>query len=404
VSRILRDGRPGRGPLSSTQAAGDSKAREGGDAGDPQPAAAGAPARASEGFYEFLIEHVPDVIWTADTDFRLTYISPSVTRLLGYTPEEALALSPSQSLTASSLDVLKKALAERPEGLGGAGSDGGSARTLELEYVRKDGSTVWSETGITFLRGRDGRPAGILGVTRDATERRQVEQMKTDFVTLTTHQLRTPLTGIKWLLELAVADASISAATQLHIRDAAAAADRLIEIVNNLLDSANLETGTLSVAAESTHLGELTRSVLEELDPAIHDKRCLVWVSGAETIEPVMGDPKLLRQAVLNLVSNAVKYTPPSGRLAIRMWQQPEATVWEIEDNGIGVPREGQSRLFQKFYRADNAYAMAPEGTGLGLYLVRLIIERFGGRAWYRSEEGEGSTFGFTLPREGRAR
>jgi two-component system phosphate regulon sensor histidine kinase PhoR len=269
--------------------------------------------------------------------------------------------------------------------------------------VRKDGSTVWSETTVEKLSTEDGRPAGILGVTRDATERRQVEQMKADFVTLTTHQLRTPLTGIKWLLELALADADLAPATRLHMRDAAAAADRLIEIVNNLLDSATLETGTLNVVAEDTHLGELTWSVLEELDPAIRDRRCLVSVSGSDTIGPITADPKLLRQAVLNLVSNAVKYTPPAGRLAIRM-RREEQVVWEIEDSGIGVPSAGQPRLFQKFYRADNAYAMAPEGTGLGLYLVRLIIERFGGRVWYRSEEGKGSTFGFTLPVEGGER
>jgi PAS domain S-box-containing protein len=366
-----------------------------------QPVVPWSPARPSEGFYEFLVEHVPDVIWTADMDLRLTYVSPSVTRLLGYTVEEAMALPPSQTLTASSLDNARRALAERSERRDG--TDLSFSRTVDLEYVRKDGSTVWSETSVTFLRGEDGRPVEVLGVTRDTTERRQIEQMKADFVTLTTHQLRTPLTGIKWLLELAVADASISPTTQLHIRDAAAAADRLIEIVNNLLDSANLETGTLNVAAESTRLGELTLSVLEELDPAIRDKRCLVSVNGAETIGPVMADPKLLRQAVLNLVSNAVKYTPPAGRLAIRMRREQGATVWEIEDSGIGVPRVGQPRLFQKFYRADNAYAMAPEGTGLGLYLVRLIIERFGGRAWYQSEEGKGSTFGFTLPLEGCA-
>ncbi len=366
-----------------------------------QPTAWPDVAPATEGPWRFLIERVPDVIWTADMSLRRTFVSQSVTRQRGYTVAEVLAQSVGDALTPESRQVAEEALRHararerrRPSALS-------CSRTLVLEMTRKDGSTLWVETHVTFLRDGQGRPVGIVGVDRDISERRQREQMKADFVTLTTHQLRTPLTGIKWLLELAVADPGISPATRVQLRDAGAAADRLIEIVNNLLDSANLETGTLNVTAEATHLGELTRSVLEEMDPGIQDKHCLLSVSGAEAIGTLMADPQLLRQAVLNLVSNAVKYTPPFGRLAIRMRREPTTASWEIEDSGIGVPAAGQPRLFQKFYRADNACAMAPEGTGLGLYLVRLIIERFRGQVWYRSEEGKGSTFGFTLPLKG---
>jgi PAS domain S-box-containing protein len=350
----------------------------------------------SERWFRLLAESLTDVIWTVDLDLRFTYISPSVARLWGYRVEEAMALTPGENLTARSLDAAKRALVNGSNGPNG--SEPPAARTLELPFLRKDGSTAWTETSVRFLNDHAGCPVGILGVSRDITERRQIEEMKADFVTLTTHQLRTPLTGIKWLLELAAGDRGSSEATRLHIRDAEAAADRLIEIVNNLLDSANLESGTLNVTAETTDLGDLTRSVLEELDPAIRDKRCQVVVSGADEIGTTLADPKLLRQAILNLVSNAVKYTPPAGRIAIRMRRDPSALSWEIEDTGIGVPAAARSRLFQKFYRADNAYAMAPEGTGLGLYLARLIVERFSGRLWFESEEGRGSTFGLTLP------
>ena len=355
--------------------------------------------RESERRFRLLAENVTDVIWTTDMSLRLTYISPSVTRLWGYSLDEGMRLSPAESLAAPSLDVARRALAGMLERhVTAREGDPASFRILELEFRRRDGSTVWTETSVRLLLDAEGSPVGILFVSRDITERRQVEQMKADFVTMTTHQLRTPLTGIKWLLELAADDVGMSPATQANLRDAEAAADRLIEIVNNLLDSGTLESGTLNVTVETTELGELTRSVLEEFAPAIQEKRCAVSVSGTETIGALMADPKLLRQAVLNLVSNAVKYTPPSGRIAIRMCREPKSVRWEIQDSGIGIPAAARVRLFQKFYRADNASAMAPEGTGLGLHLVRLIVERFGGQVWYESEEGKGSTFGLMLP------
>jgi len=117
----------------------------------------------------------------------------------------------------------------------------------------------------------------------------------------------------------------------------------------------------------------------------------------------VIADPQLLRQVVLNLISNAIKYTPRSGEIAIRISGVGDRVRWEIQDNGIGIPRDAQRRLFEKFYRADNVFAVETEGTGLGLYLVRLIIEQFGGRVWCDSEEGRGATFVFTLPNSGVA-
>jgi len=127
-----------------------------------------------------------------------------------------------------------------------------------------------------------------------------------------------------------------------------------------------------------------------------------VSVSGVDDAPTVIADPQLLRQVVLNLTSNAIKYTPPSGDIAIRISGVGDRARWEIQDNGIGIPQEAQRRLFEKFYRADNVLTIETEGTGLGLYLVRLIVEQFGGRVWCESEEGRGATFVFTLPTAGR--
>jgi len=343
-----------------------------------------------------LESNLSDVIYTQDLDFRRTYVSPSVLAMRGFTVEEAMAQSMDEMMTPASVQTARRVLQEEfaLEALGRA-----RPRSMELEMKRKDGSTVWVESRTTFLRDAQGKAVGILGVVRDISERRQVTQMKADFAALTTHQLRTPLTGIKWMLELA-ADAAISEETRGYIQDARDSAERLVQIVNNLLDSATLESGTLNVSIGPVNLAEVTTSVLAEMQPQADERRLRVRVEGAQTVGTVPADAQLLRQALVNLVSNAVKYTPPGGAVTVRMTREPGQVRWEIEDTGIGVPKAGQARLFEKFYRADNASTIAPEGTGLGLHLVRMIVGRFGGHVWCESEEGRGARFVITLPAE----
>jgi len=239
---------------------------------------------------------------------------------------------------------------------------------------------------------------GFVTTLTDITERKQADQMKSDFVSFVTHQLRTPLSGIKWMLELAVQEEGLPPEARSYIADAQAAGERLIRLVNDLLDISRLERGKLTIVPQETRLEELTQCVVDELAPLIAEKGHHVSVTGAEEVPPVWVDPQLLQQVILNLTSNAIKYTPPGGEIAIRLGQEDAAVSWAIRDSGIGVPKEAQPRLFEKFYRADNVYAIETEGTGLGLYLVRLILDQLEGRVRCESEEGRGATFTFTLP------
>jgi PAS domain S-box-containing protein len=247
-------------------------------------------------------------------------------------------------------------------------------------------------------RDSAGYPVGLTLTFRDVTREREADQMKTDFVSFATHQLRTPLAGIKWMLELAAQEPGLPEEAGSFIQDARASADRLIGLVNDLLDVSRLERGKITFAPQAIRLEELTRSVLEEVNLLIQEKRHRLSVSGGEELPPVVADPQLLRQVLLNLVSNAIKYTLPGGEIAIHMTREGEAVQWAIRDSGVGIPKAAQARLFEKFYRADNVVTIETEGTGLGLYLVRLIVERCGGKIWCDSEEGHGSTFSFTLP------
>jgi PAS domain S-box-containing protein len=268
----------------------------------------------------------------------------------------------------------------------------------EYRFHLPDGKVIWLYGTAVALQNDTGEVTGYLGTLTDITERKEADQMKSDFVSFATHQLRTPLAGIKWLLELAREEPGISEDLLSYIQDARESADRLIKLVNDLLDISRLERGKLTIVPQAIPLGELTQNVLEEVSLLVQEKGHHLTFTVADNIPPVLGDQQLMRQVILNLVSNAIKYTPPKGEIVIEIGQEGAHLRWSIRDSGIGIPKEGLPRLFEKFYRADNAQTIETEGTGLGLYLVRLILEQLAGRIWCESEAGKGTTFFFVLP------
>jgi signal transduction histidine kinase len=248
------------------------------------------------------------------------------------------------------------------------------------------------------IRNKHGKPVRFIGSVSDITERKRTEQMKSDFVSFVTHQLRTPLSGVKWMLELAMDAKDNPEEMQSFVQDARISTDRLIRLVNDLLDVSRLERGRLKVAPQLVDLVDLTQGVIAEMAPFLQEKQQVCSLQAPEKLSRPYVDAQLLRQVMLNLLSNSVKYSPVKGDIKICI--NPEASLvrWEIKDAGIGIPKADLGKLFEKFYRAGNVLAVETEGTGLGLYLVRLIVERFGGNVWCESEEGIGSTFVFTLP------
>jgi PAS domain S-box-containing protein len=256
--------------------------------------------------------------------------------------------------------------------------------------------TIWDRA--TAIRNPKGDPIRLIGVVSDITERKKAEKMKSDFVSFVSHQLRTPLSGIKWMLELAMNESDNSEEMKAFVKDARASTDRLIRLVNDLLDTSRLERGKLQITIQPVDVAGLTRDVLDEISPLMLEKDQVLSVQIPDDLPRASAEKQLLRQAILNLVSNAMKYTPRGGKIRIAAHREDGRLRWEVEDSGIGIPRSDLGKLFEKFYRAENAVAVETEGTGLGLYLVRLIVEQFGGKVWCTSEEGVGSTFSLTLP------
>ena len=277
-------------------------------------------------------------------------------------------------------------------------SDASDVWRAEYRLRRAHGTYAWVLDRAYLVRGEDRTARRLIGAMMDITERKEAERMKSDFVSFVSHQLRTPLAGMSWMLELAADSDGLPATTREYIAEARESGARLVTLVNDLLDIARLESGRAVTVPERVSLGELTRNVLHEMNALVAERRHAVQVQ--ETCEMhAWGDAQLVRQVITNLLSNAVKYTPPGGRIDVLLQQQRNGTVqWSVADSGVGIPRAAQARLFERFFRADNALAMEVEGTGLGLHLVRLIVEQAGGRVWCESEEGRGAVFSFTLP------
>ena len=249
------------------------------------------------------------------------------------------------------------------------------------------------------LRASEAELRSIVEST-DEWERalRRAETTKSDFASFVSHQLRTPLTGVSWMLELASEAPGLTSDVAGYVTEARDSTHRLIRLVNDLLDVSRLESGRLEVQRETLRLDDLVGQVVNELRPIIDDKGIQLTLAQAASDPSICADRQLMRQALTNLLANAIKYTPSGGRIDVTFPLRAGHVTCAFRDTGIGVPKGAQVRLFEKFYRADNAVVVESEGTGLGLSVVRLVIEHFGGRVWCESEPGEGALFTIELP------
>ena len=225
-----------------------------------------------------------------------------------------------------------------------------------------------------------------------------VEHTKEEFVSLASHQLRTPLTALRWYSEVLLKDMSgISRETRDYLIKIYTNTQRMSQLVNSLLNASRVELGTLSRVRKEVDLKLIAASVIDELNPEIQLKG--LKFTKTFSIEPliIFADPQVVRIIIQNLLSNAVKYTPKGGQVSLSIKKQ-ESALLIVRDTGLGIPGEAQSKIFQKFFRADNIRDIDTNGSGLGLYIVKSAIAEVGGDIRFDSEEGKGTTFYVTLP------
>jgi len=276
-------------------------------------------------------------------------------------------------------------------------------RGVAEEIIALDGSAKrFLQFYTAPVQGEDGQETiGRILVLRDVTRERELDKMKTDFISVVSHELRTPLTSIKGYTDLLLSGATgeLSELQSEFLSIIQSSTTRLSNLINDILDISRIESGTIQIKHEPIDYRAIVSDTLRLMKAAADEKQISMDAGLPETIPPVRGDSDKVTQVLANLVSNAIKYTPEGGWVKVSLEITGEASVTTcVADSGIGVSDEDQAKLFQKFFRADNTSTREAGGTGLGLVIAKTIIELLGGAIWVESEPGRGSRFYFTLP------
>lgn len=241
-----------------------------------------------------------------------------------------------------------------------------------------------------------------LVLLHDVTREKVIERLKSQFVSVAAHQLRTPLSILKWTLSMFL-EGDIGALTEEQ-KDLLFKADqtneRMIRLINDLLNVARIEEGRFIYHPKAVDLTELVQAVIEPHRHLAREKGVKFEFKKPrdKSSKVVKADIEKLSLAIKNLVDNALFYTKPKGRVTVSLKRKGNKVEFSVEDTGIGIPKKQQPRVFTKFFRGDNAVRMETEGTGLGLFITKNIIEAHKGKIWFESKENKGTTFSFSLP------
>lgn len=279
--------------------------------------------------------------------------------------------------------------------------------------VTSDGHRVPVADSAAPIRNASDVMIGAIVVFRDVSKEYELDKAKTEFVSLASHQLRTPLSAINWYGEMLLGgDAGkLNKDQHEYIKEIFEGSQRMVELVNSLLDVSRLEVGKLPNQPAPTSLQQLVENMEKELQVEVKEK-ALTLTADLKNISNVTADPKQLRIIVQNLMSNAVKYTDKKGSVHVTLRRATDKDVrvaklktgnywfFSVKDDGYGIPISEQAKIFGKLFRADNVRKLDVEGTGLGLYIVKEVVDKMGGRVWFESIEGKGTTFYVVAPME----
>jgi two-component system phosphate regulon sensor histidine kinase PhoR len=330
---------------------------------------------------EAILAHIADGIVAVDRDGLIVLWNAMAEHITGVPVEEALG----RRVT----EVLQRELAT---------SSGEAPGQREISILR-GGKEVWLSLTEAVMLDPAGSVAGRIFAFRDVSSERVVEQMKSDFVATVSHELRTPLTSIygfaETLLRADIAFSDSERATFLGY--IASESERLIGIVDDLLNVARLETGTVGLNVTSTDVGDVVEEVVARVRDQV-DGRHTFAVDVQRGHLAVQADREKLAQILLNLVDNAIKFSPSGGQITVSARRRTDTAEVRVIDQGVGIARSDQQRIFTKFYRAEGVVDAGVQGAGLGLFLARGLLAAMGGRIWVESKEGEGSSFVFELP------
>jgi len=346
--------------------------------------------------FKLAIDNVSDQIVITDVEGTVLYGNPAMEKITGYTVAESMGKKAAvlwrlpmpedyYKKMWNTIKINKKVFID------------------DIQNRRKNGEIYDAKISISPILNNRGKVIFFVGIERDITKEKQIDRAKTEFVSLASHQLRTPLSAINWYAEMLTSgDAGKLNNTQKKfVEEIYKGNQRMVDLVNALLNVSRLELGTFMIEPKNCQITKIADDVIKELGSQITSKR-QVFIKEYDSIIPnMLLDEKLIRIVFQNLLSNAIKYTPEKGTIKLEIKKKVKGLEISVSDTGLGIPKAQQDKIFSKLFRADNVRKTDTEGTGLGLYIVKSIVDQSGGTIKFKSEEDKGSIFVVTLPSKG---
>lgn len=333
-----------------------------------------------------IITNLFDGLLVFNKENRLSLINPQAEELFDIKGRDITGRSISELRTFPTLKPLIKFLGEEIKGV------------FRKELTLKKGLTLEIST-VPITRNEE--ELGTLVIIHDITREKRIERMKTEFVSLAAHQLRTPLSAIKWTLNMFLTGdlGKITEEQRGFIEKTYQSNERMINLINDLLDVTRIEEGKYIFKPQFSSIENIVQFIINSLKGEIKKKKIkFTFEEPKKKLPKVKVDVEKMRLAINNLIDNAIRYTPTGGEVTVSLKHGKKEVEFSVRDSGVGIPEDQKERIFTKFFRGANVMRMDTEGTGLGLFIAKNIIEAHKGKVWFESKEGEGTTFYFSLP------
>ncbi len=355
----------------------------------------------SEIKFRTLFEGAGDAIFIVDVDRKrglsMVDVNSKAEEAFGYTRMELLKMSPmtvSPPVQADGRSSAEKIMADMLKLLAD-----GKPQFFEWVFLRSDGSQFTAEVNLSRVEIGGGYLA--QAIVRDITERKKIDRAKNEFVSLASHQLRTPLTAIKWLIETVLKKGDLNKLQVDFLKDALKSNGRMIHLVSDLLNISRLEAGVIAVKSKKIDVSKFLQSLVKEAKISARSKGINIRFVKPKNKIVASLDGSLIGQVIMNLLSNATKYSPDKKDIVVSLKKHDKRINITVRDQGIGLSKEDQERLFAKFFRTQEASKIDTRGSGLGLYIVNKIATVCHGTIVCKSTKGKGSSFTVSLPLKG---
>jgi PAS domain S-box-containing protein len=348
---------------------------------------------------EAIFMSIGDGAIATDEFGKITRVNPGALRMLGYKESDLVGEWFPKKIIAVDANNNAINLIDRPITKAFLT---GRAISEKMHYRQKNGQAIPVAISISPII-LDGKPLGAIEVFRDITLEEEVDRMKSEFISLASHQLRTPLSAIKTYSHMLVDGymGEITSSQKKSLKTIISATNRMNELISTLLNITRIESGTIAVTPKLIYMDKIAEEVLKELSIMANNSNITLGIKCSKNEKTgIRSDALIVKEILTNLVSNSIKYTPEEGKVTVLIKPRTKDILIEVQDNGWGIPTYAQDQIFSKFFRAHNIVKRETTGTGLGLYLVKGLLEQLGGKIWFDSKEGVGTNFYFTLPRK----